>query len=80
MSRVKKIEFSGYGLSDSITSLLETVWRAEAGNAKAPNFARIAKDAKNNVRDALNELEVELLMAEPASKPEPTGVLLPVAA
>lgn len=66
MSRVKVIEFSSYGLNNSIAALLARVWATEAGDAPAPNFQRIVKDAKNNVRDALNTLEVELMAVEPS--------------
>jgi replication-associated recombination protein RarA len=64
MSRVKLVEFSSYGLNNAIAALLARVWAIEAGSAPAPNFARIVKDSKNNVRDALNTLEVELMAAE----------------
>lgn len=66
MSRVKLVEFSSYGLQREIASLLERIWIAESGGRlKAPNFARIAKDANNNIRDAINALELELMAAEP---------------
>jgi hypothetical protein len=37
------------------------VWRAEGGNGNAPDFERLAKDSRNNVRDCLMRLEVELM-------------------
>jgi replication-associated recombination protein RarA len=61
-SRCKVLEFSTYGLAKDATELLARVWTAERGeSAVAPNFARIVKDASNNVREALNSLETELL-------------------
>ncbi len=82
MSRVKLVEFSSYGLNAEIAKLLARVWAIEAGDATPPNFARIVKDAKNNVREALNTLEVELMMVEP-TEPESSATeniaLLPVA-
>jgi len=61
LSRLRTIEFSSYGMSKDAIALLENVWRAEAGDAPAPNFARIVKEANNNVREALMKLETELL-------------------
>jgi replication-associated recombination protein RarA len=62
MSRVKLLPFSKEGMSGVITTLLASIWEQEGGTAaNAPNFARIVKDAKNNVRDAINTLEVELM-------------------
>jgi replication-associated recombination protein RarA len=61
MSRVRVLEFSSYGMAEQITALLATIWEKEAGNAPAPNFTRITKDAKNNIREAINSIEVELM-------------------
>jgi DNA polymerase III gamma/tau subunit len=61
LSRCKVLEFSSYGLSAEITSYLSKVWRAEGGNGNAPDFERLAKDSRNNVRDCLMRLEVELM-------------------
>ena len=33
----------------------------EGGNGNAPDLARLAKESRNNVRDALMKLEVELM-------------------
>lgn len=60
-SRCKTLEFSTYGLASEAVSLLSKVWTREAGQAPAPNFARIVKEANNNVREALQTLETELL-------------------
>jgi len=61
LSRVRILEFSTYGMSEKITELLASIWRQEAGNAPPPNFARITKDSKGNIRDAINSVEVELM-------------------
>ena len=61
MSRVKMLPFSKEGMSGEITKLLASIWASEAGNAEPPNFARIVKDARNNIRDSVNTLEVELM-------------------
>jgi replication-associated recombination protein RarA len=61
LSRCKVLEFSTYGLAGEASELLSKVWQSEAGTAPAPNFARIVKESNNNVREALQRLETELL-------------------
>jgi DNA polymerase III gamma/tau subunit len=63
LSRTRRIEFSSYGLAEETAKFLETVWDREAPNAEKPNFARIVKDSRNNVRDCLMTIETELLAA-----------------
>jgi replication factor C small subunit len=64
LSRCRVLEFSSYGLNGAGAAFLGRVWEAEGGNlAEAPDFARIMKNAYNNLRDALMHLEVELLAA-----------------
>jgi replication-associated recombination protein RarA len=65
MSRVKTLPFSKEGMSGEIIALLASVWEREGGNPEnAPNFARIVKDSRNNIRDAINTLEIELMAIE----------------
>ena len=61
LSRTRQIEFSSYGLASDAVALLQSIWQREAGDAPAPAFAQIVKQAHNNVRDALMFLETELL-------------------
>lgn len=61
LSRCRTLEFSSYGIAGDAVSLLQRVWEREAGDAPAPNFARIVKESTNNLRDALMRLEVELM-------------------
>jgi DNA polymerase III gamma/tau subunit len=61
LSRCKMLDFSSYGMSGEIVSYLNRVWHAEGGNGNAPDFERLAKDSRNNVRDCLMRLEVELM-------------------
>ncbi len=61
LSRCLVIEFSSYGMAGDIAAYLERVWHAEGGNGNGPDFARLAKDCRNNVRDCLGRLEVELM-------------------
>lgn len=64
ISRCVKVEFSSYGVASDATRLLGDVWATEApADAAAPNFARLVKDANNNVRASLMALQRELLAA-----------------
>ena len=65
VSRCQVLEFSSFGLRDDIASLLSRIWGIEAPpGVHLPNFFQIAKDSRNNVRDALNKLQTELLIAQ----------------
>ncbi len=62
LSRCKVLEFSTYGLAREATELLERVWIQENGQTpEMPNCARLVKESANNVREALNRLETEML-------------------
>jgi DNA polymerase III gamma/tau subunit len=62
LERCRPLDFSSYGLRESLTRFIEHVWTQEAKpESKAPDFARIAKDCSNSVRGALMALELELL-------------------
>lgn len=63
LSRCKTLEFSSYGLNGSLIELLRCVWQAEASGAPEPNFAQMTKGIGNNVREALQRLEIELMGA-----------------
>jgi replication-associated recombination protein RarA len=63
LSRCVMVEFSNYGVAKEATQLLADVWEKESNGATAPNFARIVKEANNNIRTALNKLQHELMMA-----------------
>ena len=64
LSRFRRVQFSNYGMSESIALLLKYIWDRETDNPiDRPDFQRIAKDAKNNVRDALMTLEVAIMGA-----------------
>lgn len=53
MSRCRVLEFSSYGMRESLADLLSRVWAVEAKPESKPDFLRIAKNSTNNVRDAL---------------------------
>ncbi len=63
LSRCKTLEFSSYGMATEIVPFLDRVWHAEGGNGNCPDLTRVVKDSRNNVRDCLQTLEVELLAA-----------------
>jgi hypothetical protein len=64
ISRCIQVEFSSYALSSETVTHLRNIWQAENGSIEnAPDFLRICKNARNNVRDALQSLESELLAA-----------------
>jgi DNA polymerase III gamma/tau subunit len=61
LSRCRVIEFSSYGMAGEIAAYLDTVWHVEGGNGNAPDLVRLAKESRNNIRDALMKLEIELM-------------------
>lgn len=63
LSRCRVLEFSSYGMRSDLAGLLARIWEAETGKPGTLDFERIAKDSTNNVRDALQTLEIELLAA-----------------
>lgn len=64
LSRLSVLEFSSYGIAKEAADLLARVWDAETDNpVERPNFQRIVKESNNNVREALNRLQVEIMMA-----------------
>jgi len=63
LSRTRVLEFSNYGMRSNLAEHLARVWKAETGQDGTLNWERIAKDSNGNVRDALNQLEIELLAA-----------------
>lgn len=63
LSRCRVIEFSAYGISAAAANLLQRVWQSETTSEAKPDFGRIVKDSKNNVRESLMRLEIELMSA-----------------
>jgi DNA polymerase III delta prime subunit len=62
VSRCMTLQFSSHGLAKDTASLLERIWMAEGGTAdNMPNVLRMVQDSKNNIRNAVNSLQVELL-------------------
>lgn len=61
LSRCGVVDFSSYGIAKGAVELLASIWEREANGAPAPNFARIVKEANNNIRAALMELQKELM-------------------
>lgn len=63
LSRCHVVEFSSYGMSSGVVSLLESIWGKETDSTDRPNFARLVKESNNNVRESLMRLETELMSA-----------------
>ena len=62
LSRCMELQFQSHGIASEAAKLLEFIWNAEAGESvEKPNFLRIVQNSKNNIRDAVNSLQVELL-------------------
>jgi len=62
LSRCMVLQFQSHGMAKEAAYLLERIWQQEAGDTvEKPNFLRMVQDSKNNVRDAVNSLQVELL-------------------
>jgi hypothetical protein len=63
LSRLRVIEFSSYGMATDAADLLRRIWAENApASSTAPNFARIVKEANNNIRESLMVLETELML------------------
>lgn len=65
LSRCCQVKFSNYGLNGAGAFFLKQIWDKEAGtmgydHLEVPNFVRVLKDSRNNLRDALNRLEMEV--------------------
>ncbi len=62
LSFCKEIKFSKQGIATEAAALLKRVWETERGQVEAvqPNFARIVKDSKNDIRAALMTLQTKL--------------------
>ena len=63
LSRCRILEFSNYGIQRDAVELLTRVWNDEVPGKQGPDFARIVKDAKGNVRQALMALELDIMLA-----------------
>jgi replication factor C subunit 2/4 len=61
LSRCKVLEFSTYGMRESLAVFLSKVYELETGKDCSMDTLRVAKDACNNVRSALQTLEMEIL-------------------
>jgi replication-associated recombination protein RarA len=62
LSRCMELQFQSHGMATETAKLLEAIWTAEVGDSvEKPNFLRVVQASKNNVRDAINNLQVCLL-------------------
>ena len=66
LSRTRVIEFTTDGMEDQGAALLEKIYNIEApGSIIKPDYRQLMIDAKNNVREALMNLELEILSPTP---------------
>jgi hypothetical protein len=58
VSRSEVVKFSNYGIAKETAEFLARVWENETSNSPSvPNFARIVKEANNNIRESLQVLQ-----------------------
>jgi replication-associated recombination protein RarA len=62
LSRCRTLEFTSHGLAKEISTYLEEIWETET-SAEKPDFLKIARESRNNIRAALMLLEMELMAA-----------------
>ncbi len=63
LSRCRTLEFEKKDVEKTIPGFLQYVWKRETGRENGLDFARLARLADGNVRDALSRLEVEIMAA-----------------
>ena len=56
-SRCECIKFSTQGIAKETSDLLAHIWESEVAGSEPPNFARIVKEANNNIRESLQQLQ-----------------------
>jgi replication-associated recombination protein RarA len=62
LSRCFEVKFSSHAVSQQISAMLAEVWEVETnGNPSVPNFQRIVKEANNNIRAALMDLQLAIM-------------------
>ncbi len=64
LSRVRIVPFSNYGIRSELADYLRVIWDKEVGTEDGnglPDFTRIAKELRGNVRACLMELEREMV-------------------
>lgn len=70
LSRCRTVKFTTDGILDPAAELLATIWRAEApAGRETPDFREIVREAGFNVRQAIMDLEMELLVPSPKKIP-----------
>lgn len=61
LSRCRVLKFETTGMLDSITVLLRSIWIGETGTLPPPDFRAIAAAANLNIRQAIMDLELEIM-------------------
>ena len=70
LSRVRIVPFSNYGIQRELAEYLRAVWNAETDSKNGnglPNFPRIAKELRGNVRACLMALEQQITRGQYAT-------------
>jgi DNA polymerase III gamma/tau subunit len=62
-SRCEAVRFSTQGISKDTADLLTRVWSEEVPGIEAPNVQRIVKEANNNIRESLQQLQKHIRRA-----------------
>jgi DNA polymerase III gamma/tau subunit len=62
-SRCEAVRFSTQGISKETADLLTRVWSEEVPGIEAPNVQRIVKEANNNIRESLQQLQKHIRRA-----------------
>lgn len=63
LSRSMVLDFSNYGIQKDAAAMLAEVWEKETPGVTGPDFGRVVKDARGNIRAALKSLEWELKLS-----------------
>ena len=66
LSRCRTLRFSTDDVLKPLSEFLQTVYRAEAPNQPEPDYRAIAKESGLNIRQALMNLELEIISPRPA--------------
>ena len=61
LSRCRVLDFSSHGLAKEIAAYLSNVWASEYSGTFQPDFMKLARESRNNIRAALMLLETELM-------------------
>jgi DNA polymerase III delta prime subunit len=73
LSRCRKFVFDAQGIDQPIAGLLKRIWAVEASAYPEADFLNIARSAESNIRQAIMDLEIEILAAQAGAAPIPVA-------